>query len=510
MPIPDEEEVASKIVDLMRNPLIMSKPPDKIILDNVVGESFRDIRHDVTINPRKEKKTETIRRACYNHYPNANLSLGEVLKVIHVGGPNISQQTETQVNSEFRSNVLDRYNNISQKQVSLQSDEEKMFLESHRLFTTVRQLQPIIPNVVDVRAWPRSFHCGSCGFVFYPRRNELMEVSEGTRRDVTCPRCGTTDAAQQIQIVFGCPQCSNEIEFCELFKCARDIQRDCKNARGCNPHDRLSLQRIGTGVWGYRLTCNKNPQLSKPLIAYCYNCGQDVRMQPYTATSRLTIPASILINPPKELSEVRAPQWSTIVQNLLTSFSIKSIEFGVIDTVEVVYGYRLKDKNSPEGYNFLIYPLYQLNERFQKDFGLTPLDNPLGLVNITEKASAIKITLDSSKFAGLPPKEVLHSYAHAAKKALSAPGIGFTETSYYYNVDSWSFTLYSTISFSESLFTLEEEKVVGMWLHGLRLIAYNCPRNCDKSCPMCLQLGVGQCMELNNNLNRNMLIKGIA
>jgi len=510
MPIPDEDEVASKFVELMRNPLIRSKPPDKIILDNVVGGSFRDIRQDVTIHPRRQRLTETIRKACYNHYPDANLSLGEVLKAIHIDGPSVSQQTKAQISSGFRSQILDRYNSISQKPASLQSDEEKMFHQSHSLFSAVNELQPIIPNMVDVRAWPRSYHCENCGFVFYPRRNELMQVSEGTKRDVNCPRCNAADAAHQIQIIFGCPQCGNETEFCELFKCSRDTQSHCGNARGCNPHDRLSLQRVGTGVWGYRLTCNMNPQLSKPLIAYCYNCGPNVRMQPYTATSRLTIPALILINPPKVLSNVKVPQWSAIVQNLLKDFSIQRIELGVIDTVEVIYGYRLKDKNSPEGYNLLIYPLYQLNERFQQDFSSTPLDNPLGLVNITERASAIKVTLDSSKFAQLPPKEVLHSYAHAAMKALSAPGIGLTEASYYYDVDSWSFTLYSTVSFSESLFTLEEEKVIGMWLLGIRMTALNCPRGCGKSCPMCLHLGVGQCIELNNHLDKNMLIKGIA
>jgi len=233
-------------------------------------------------------------------------------------------------------------------------------------------------------------------------------------------------------------------------------------------------------------------------------------MQAYTATSRLSIPGVILINPPKELAEVRQPAWGKLVKDLLESFSIARIEFGVIDTVEVIYGYRLKDKNSPEGYSLTLFPLYQLNERFQRDFGSTPLERPLGLVNITERASAIKVYLDPSRFEGQSPNNVLHSYAHAAKKALSAPGIGVAETDYFVDVDSWSFTLFSTASFNESLFTLEEEKVVGMWLLGIRMITHNCPRNCDKACPMCLHLGVGQCRELNNNLDRNLLIKGIT
>ncbi len=349
-------------------------------------------------------------------------------------------------------------------------------------FRGIEKLEPFRPDEIEVEPFPLIFYCRDC--------NRLYKNVESLPSSGICKCSVGVEGAKiyQISQMFICPNCGE-------INTVWDAFRKCK----CSP------EHIH-----YKISDPLHPYKSAEMWCDIHQWREKVRENVFCSICRRPLEAfpvsSSYLNPAREVFIEGGFEPSAhvppIEEDLVGEYGIESVEFGSLNTVELVYGYRV-DVPAPG-------PPRQLPVR---PFMHPTEDNKALALSKILKTKALKIRFMDVVMENLKDRDYifLHTFKHLMLWA--SPNFTGLEVGEIMGVvstaDGGVVYLYDNqpggIGGCEAL--SDPNRFLGLLDYAKRFIRDH--TNCVDACKKCLYLPHGVCKDLNRNLNRNLLLEHV-
>jgi len=350
-------------------------------------------------------------------------------------------------------------------------------------FRGIDKLEPFRPDEIEVEPFPLVFYCRNCYRIYrnidsLPRGGKCLCVS-GLRE-------GFTGMIYQISQIFICPNCGE-------IKTIWDIYRNCKcsaehiHYRVPDPMHPYKTAEIWCDIHEWRKIVREN--------MFCSICRRPLEGFPVSA-SYLSPARDVFIEGQFQSSMDHSP----LEEDIVGHYGIESVQFGTLNIVELVYGFRVDVPGRTPTETPAIRPFMHPTE-----------DNRAMALSRILRTRALRIRFSAQVIDQLADQEYLflHSFKHLM--LLASPlytGLDVGEilgvvaedekgTVYLYDGQPGG------IGGCEAL--VNPNKFLGLVDYARRFIRDH--SGCIDACKKCLYLPHGVCKDLNHNLDRRLLLQ---